>query len=523
MKFKKTRVIFICTNLLLAIIGCIRIYRATNWGVWAFSDSASYFSAARNLMEGQGMIIKKANGGVEFFQQFPPLYPFVLGVAAKLLNDPFAAARWINIFAFGAFLFLSGQNMFVHTKGLVISLAAPALLLVSPMMITNFTGAMTEPIFFVLMMLSFLLVYCLIKTPDTRLQILYVIISALLPVTRYAGIVVVAANSFLLLAFMQTSFKKRLSFFFISVFISALPTLIWLANMYTLTDRIGGRSVQMAATFFGNFCNALEVMYGILPSYLAYHGIYEDIVSSGTRFVFFLVGLSGLLCLSISMLLKRSGAKISKDLALEKYFIFPLHACAFFIFIAFSYSITLRSYVIDQRQLSPLIPITLLFIIDSLSVIRSALKNHRALFSVIILVLFAFVVRFTYFSSRNLVRNLYENGDGFTARQYQQSGIIDVIKSIPEDKPIISNSAGFILLHDNRYPLQVDQFNQHKFGSGNTYGERTFREREAALVLLLSDFHNYYGARSEELLSALTEGLNVAYQDAVGAIFYYPE
>jgi len=119
------------------------------------------------------------------------------------------------------------------------------------------------------------------------------------------------------------------------------------------------------------------------------------------------------------------------------------------------------------------------------------------------------------------VKNLRSEGEGFTARIYQQSGIIDEIKKIPVDKNTISNSAGFVLFHTNRYPIQVDNFPNYSFGKGDTYGEIPFREENASLILMYSDFSNYYGEKSNQLLSALTHNLNIVYQDNEGGIYSY--
>ncbi len=71
--------------------------------------------------------------------------------------------------------------------------------------------------------------------------------------------------------------------------------------------------------------------------------------------------------------------------------------------------------------------------------------------------------------------------------------------------------------------MQIDHFYSHMFGSGDTYGEKTFRSRQAALVLIHPDFHNTYGESSYELYRALTGGLDMVYQDEIGAIYYYPQ
>ena len=520
---KKIYILFFAANTFIAVIGAIRIFYATQWGVWAFSDSASYFSAARNLIQGQGMIIKKVTGGIDYYQLFPPFYPMVLGVSGWLTKNYFTAARWINIITFGFFLFISGLVLFNQTKKPLISLIAPALLLVSPMMVADFTGAMTEPIFLMMMMLSFLVFSLLIKEPNISLTFVFILATSLMPITRYVGIVFIFTNFIFLIFFIRKPLKMRILFSSIITFFSSIPILAWFFYLQNVTGRIGGRGFQFNASLAGNFFDGLKIVYDVFKTFLPYNGLYENVISTNTRFILLLAVFIFLISASISILLKRPGINKSNEISLNNYLLFPVNIIAFILFIGFSYSITNRSYVIDHRQISPLIPMIIITSLLSFSVLISSLKFPRVLLKIGILCIYAFIFRYYFFTSGTLVRDLHENGYGYTARQYQESGIVEAIKQIPPDMEIISNMSGFILLHDNRLPIQVDQFHSHMYGSGAEYGESKFRNKRAALVLLRPDFNNYYGAQAEELYASLTGGLEVAYQDKAGAIYYFPD
>ena len=139
------------------------------------------------------------------------------------------------------------------------------------------------------------------------------------------------------------------------------------------------------------------------------------------------------------------------------------------------------------------------------------------LFAIILIM----TLRFNFLLTSTFVSNMQSDGEGFTARSFQQSGIIDEIKKIAINKKTVSNSAGFVLFHTNRYPIQIDNFPNYSFGAGDTYGEIPFREAGASLILMYSDFSNYYGEESDQLLSAVTQGLKVVYQDNEGGIYTY--
>lgn len=510
-----------CANITIAVLGSLRVHYATRWGAWAFSDSANYFSAARNLAAGQGMVIQKAGGGFVYFQQFPPLYPAVLGAGGWLLGDFFIAARWINIIAIGLFLFLVGRLTIERIHNPLAGLAVPILLLVSPMMTANFTGAMTEPIFFVLMALSFYLVFRLLDGGSILCQLAYIAVSMLLPITRYAGLSLVAANFLILLLFTRKPFRQRAAFGLVSMLFSAIPTALWVLHLFGLTERIGGRRVQIAATFMEDLLHGSSRIFDVLKSYLPYDGAYEAVLSPQMRLILVSGFLTAAIAVSVWLIRKKWTEPDSSDPMLQKFLALPIHVSVFLVFIAFSYSITRRSYVIDQRQLSPLIPMIIIIACWSSSVMASAVKSHRVAVASVFLVLFLIIFRYNFFTSRSLLNKLHHDGFGYTSREYQHSGIIEEIKKIPEDKTIISNTAGFILLHDNRMPIQVDHFHQRMYGSGDAYGEAIFREKRAALVIIRPDFNNYYGDNAAALYNQLTTGLQLSFEDTAGAIFYF--
>lgn len=124
--------------------------------------------------------------------------------------------------------------------------------------------------------------------------------------------------------------------------------------------------------------------------------------------------------------------------------------------------------------------------------------------------------------SWNFTQEMKTNGHGYSARQYQESGIIDQLRSLPENQRMVSNSAGFVLYYTNRFPIQIDQFANRIYGTTDGYGEKSFREKGAALILLYPDFRNYYGKTANQLLETITQSLDISYQDEVGGIYYYP-
>ena len=255
------------------------------------------------------MIIKKVTGGIDYYQLFPPLYPIVLGVSGWLSKNYFTAARWINIISFGFFLFISGLVLFNQTKKPLISLIAPALLLVSPMMITDFTGAMTEPIFLMMMMFSFLVFSLLMNEPNTSHTFVFILATSLMPITRYVGIVFIFTNFIFLIFFIRKPLKMRILFSSIITFISSIPILAWFFYLHNSTGRIGGRGFQINASLAGNFLDGLKIVNDILKTFLPYNGLYENVISSNARSHFVACCFYFSNCCNDFHIIKKSGQK----------------------------------------------------------------------------------------------------------------------------------------------------------------------------------------------------------------------
>ena len=513
---------FLVINGLLALIGIWVIYYATHWGAWGYSDSATYLGAARSLTVGKGFVIQKSSGGLYLYRLFPPFYPMALGAATIFTGNIFVAARAINLIVFGAFVFSTGYLLFNATDDLIISLMGPAILLVSPMMIENFTGIMTEPIFFCLLVLFLLSESRYLSQPTWKNESLLILFLFLLPITRYVGIIFIASNLIILIAFLRDSIKKRLISAFRISALSSLPIVVWLLYIYLNTNQIAGRRTRLPSEVIDTFREGFKIIPDLVKDFLPYAGLYENTISSNIRFTVIFILFIVLFGTALILILKEKPSATKKYQKNIFLFLVVFHAFSFLLFVPISYSLTQRSYVIDHRILSPLIPMIIVISLISISIIVNKLNINKVFPIAAVIIIWAFLFRYYFFQARTKITFLHENGKGFAAREYIQSGIIGEIKRIPKDTIIISNSAGFVLFHDNRLAQQVDQFHKRMYGTGNSASERNFRTQNAALVLLLPDFYNYYGEQADDLFSVLTDGLVVDYQDAVSAIYYYP-
>jgi hypothetical protein len=517
---KKT--FFLVINGLIALVGVWIIFYATNWGVWGYSDSATYLGAARSLAAGKGFEIQKSSGGIYLYRLFPPFYPMALSAVSFIAGNIFITARAVNLIVFGGFLFATGYLLFQGTEDIMLSFMGPAILLVSPMMIENFTGAMTEPIFFYVFALFLIFDYRYLYSPSPVNEVLLILFLSLLPITRYVGIIFIFSNLIILIVFLPLAVKKRFASALRISALSTLPITGWLLYIYQNTNQIAGRRTQLPKAFWDTFSEGFVIIPGLFKDFLPYAGLYENVIPSNVRFSILLVLFVILVSSAIILLIKNFQPEDKNNNKENMLFLVVMHSFSFLLFIPISYSITERSYVIDHRILSPLIPMVILISLLSYAVVISRLKINKVYPLIAASIVGIFLFRYYFFQARTEIVYLHENGRGFASKEYIQSGIISEIQKIPSNTIMISNSAGFILFHDNRLPQQVDQFHRRMYGTGNSASERNFRTQNAALILLLPDFNNFYGDQAKDLLPVLSDGLVVEYQDSVSAIYYFP-
>ena len=512
--------LFILIYILLAVIAVIGgyfIYQATNWSPWAFSDSAAYLSAARNFDGGNGLVIINSNGSITRMTEFAPLYPVMLSFLTGTDGNFIQTARRLDTVTFAASIFLIGFLVFSASKDFVSATIASAFMALSPVMVDAFSGLMSEPLFILLMCLQIYLLWKYLNSPSNECFFLLLIVSLLLPITRYAGIVVVVSSGLLIIIFDKSKpwrrFFKGLGF---TIF-GLLPIGLWFLDLYLELDKVGGKRFRLDFSIIRSFFESAFSEYLVMRTWFPYFGVYENSTINLVIEVLFSILLTFALFFGVILVIR------NKNSLQKQHLLFSLAGTSFVFylaFIAFTHSITIPQIDIINRMLTPAIPLLLLATTSVFS-LRKQIKLQPAVYLPILLLLI-FSARFYFLITISKISEYRADGFGFNSREVQESGFLAELEKIDPNKPMISNSAAFVLFHTNRFPINISQFHHRQYGSADGYGEKTFRERHAPLIIHLPDFYNTYGADADKFLSTLTEGLEVYYSDPIGAIFYYP-
>lgn len=141
----------------ITVLSALLILKCTRFSPRGFSDSAEYFSAARNLAAGRGLGTYDPNGDFTRLTVFAPLYPVVLSLFLKVGLEPIDASRIIDIFTFGSLVFLAGLLLYRMSSSFPVSLGFAVLIAVSYPLVQDFTTLMSEPLATTFGMTGFLL------------------------------------------------------------------------------------------------------------------------------------------------------------------------------------------------------------------------------------------------------------------------------------------------------------------------------------------------------------------------------
>lgn len=515
---KKDHAIYVI-YFLLAFLGGYLAFHAMKWGPWAFSDSSAYVGAARNFASGNGFVILQSTAQEKVLIEFPPFFPMLLSIFGGNELDYISTIRWCNIFLFSFSIFLFSQIIYIATRKHFFSIFATLFFILSPQIVATYTSALSEPLFLFLLLLQLFLIQLIFQKDKKILRISFFVVSLLLPITRYAGVLFIVFFGIGLFASLRNSpLLIRIRNTIIYYIIALLPVGLWGLSLFYKFDIYGGKRFSFKTTIFQDIAISIIEELKVLKLWIPYVETYLDTITETLIISIFSICFISLVGWTTKQLLfsKRENESMKKHF----FFLIILLIFGYIFFIGFTHSIANPQIDIVDRMMIPIYPLCIFIIFLSLDILTS--KIEKLSFIIIFIITLSFIgLRYNTLRTNTYIQTMNADGYGYTSRAYQQSGIINEIRKIPNDLEMISNLAGFVLFYTNRYPIQVNDFPNYLFGLGNSYGEASFRENHAALIILFSDFSNYYGGKSKNLLFTLTNTLNAKYVDNEGGIYFY--
>lgn len=527
--------IYLGIIILLSIIGgAIAIYSTGN-GPWGGTDPVVYISTAHSILHGQGVGYYEGNAQFIPSTWFPPFYSVVLSVIGLTGIDLVTAARWLNILSFAASIFIAGWIFLRFSRVPVMGIIASALMCTFPHMLEMFSSSYSEPLFVLLYLTSglCLLIYLIKEKPV--LFAFSAVVFGLIPFTRYAGIALLASGSMSIFFLTSGKMWHRIRLVTLYGLIGSLPTMLWFLWVYIVDNhRMGGRD--------------LGVNWGILAAkFQLFRGTFMDTIwkwipfQSHTnlfqyRVRFVLMGIGLIISIVLSFLAIwqiRKNAKESdqkSDTPVLVYF--GLSSLTYLAFLIVSYLFILPTIDIDNRMLLPLFVGVIMGLLGAFALWQTAWFRERKRLLQILPWLVGILCVYWYLPQVKEKAEFYHQGVGLTAYHWNRSEIIQSVRALPADTPVISNDWELVLLWTQRpiygfwntFPSDLSiQTTAYGTNPGD-HVQSVFCDQGAALVIF-NDFPTQFtdkvGETAQDKIPDLFAGLSIygTYPDRT--IYFY--
>ncbi len=411
---------------LLAFCAAILMFIVIHPNHLGFSpDSMAYLDVANRIEAGNG--VTNVNGQMVY--HWPPLFSLLLALISKItISGVFGAGSILQVslfYCFVLFNMLVLRELKINFKLIIFS---GVLLIVSQVSI-NFIYYLSEGLFLVLLLLSFYFFLKWLNAEKLKHLLFSAFFCGLVFLTRYAGIGFIGCFLFFLLFLQRGKPANRFKNFLIYLGIFVIVISPWFLYQSTFDENTVARKFAMHLIPFSKLLDLLITFaYWFLGSTLAivlFFGLLLLYVFQFRNLWF-----------RLQLLLRTIYEKYKNVVLLSFLFIliYPL-------FLIMSISFYDEWTPLDNRMLSPLFPFILLLITLFLQI----LKEQRQMLVLYSTMLFLFLS----FSSSvyPIYQNHYENGSGYTKKQWVQSQTVKYLKDKNSDITTYSNGIEISDLH----------------------------------------------------------------------------
>lgn len=439
----------------------------TRWGPATTDDSFLYVAAARSFAHGHGLSVPTPQGGSEPLAIVAPGLPVLLGLLTALGLDTMVGARALNALLLGVNGVLTMRLAGDLWRSPLAGFLAGALFILSDLMIVVHTSLMSESLYLAFSLVGVsLLAQSLVQSEAKSLGAACVSISAAF-FTRFAGLSLALAG--VVAMWLHRTVPPRIRFRQSALLgaISLAPTVTWWLTTGSATGRVGGR----VPGWYGIPAGMIE---GIFRSVLEWY-LPGRLIPGGAAIAIVLVGLAtaGGAWAWISVSARRAGALPPRiSWAPEWALVLVLYALFYLLVFLVARAFFEPRIVPDARLLSPLYPITLIFLTGLLA--RGATGVRLPMRMLVVIATAALFLTYGIRSNRT-VRTLVQEGSGYSSRVYHESPTIAILQEVG-DREIYSNAPAAIYFWAGRV----------------TYGMRNLQRAKEAVIQrcgLLVAFH----------------------------------
>jgi len=335
----------------------VAFFATSRYGIGVSPDSIQYISVARNIVAGKGYV----NFAGKPFIEWAPLFPTILALFGSFGLDPLWCARILNTLCYGCIIFLFAQLCALYCRSRQFVIVGIVALIVSQPLLHACAMAWSEPLFVVLTLL-FLLSFLRYKNSKTYPSLItFSLVAAFACLQRYAGVTLVVAGVFLIVAYLpETALQEKVKKAAIFVLIAAGPLISWFVyNRAAVGSLFMYHQTKSDFSFLRNFVWANNVFTGLfLPR----------VVPRDIRFFIAIIAIASLCGVMYRAHKDRGGFFKEK-----KWQILAVTA-AVYIAVLFIISQVLRGDFFETRIFVPVYP---LFILCITAAIESIWQYYR--------------------------------------------------------------------------------------------------------------------------------------------------
>jgi hypothetical protein len=523
---------FLGLVILLSMAGGLIAIHSTANGPWGYSDPVEYISTANSILNGLGIGYYEGNAQFTLTTIHPPFYSVVLSLVGLPGINLVAAARWLNILAFVASIFIAGWIFLRFSRVPALGVIASALMCSFPHMLVTFSSSYSEPLFILFVMISGWCLLISLKTKKFISLVICAVILGLVPLTRYAGVAMLISGIMAVFFFTAGNLRNRFFRTFSFTLIGCLPLAMWLLHVYLITDHsVGGRALgwdwsTLADQFQGFRGIFMDTVWKWIPFQKN-----NSLLPYRVRFLIFAVGLVAVIVLTIladRRMQKREPSK--QDMPIFSYF--GLSVLSYLVVLIATYLFTKPTIDINDRTLLPFFVCLVMGMLAAFSNWQSAWFSKRTRLLAVLPWLGLVLCLYWYIPQTQEMAKFYHGSDGLTAYHWDRSETIRAVRSLPDSTPIISNDWELLLLWTERpiygfwNSFPADPPNSPAYWIDKKVYIKSMVCDQGASLVIFNDFYTQYrnqvGEADETRVADLFADLSIHGKYADGTIFQCP-
>jgi len=412
--------------LAVMLVATCLIWVNTPFGVNTSHDSLFYLSAAENITAGRGIFWTGSGGELKPLTHFPPFYPLVLAIFSKLSPPLDMSTRVIAASFFGLNAVIIGLVIYATTRRWVIGVLGSLVFILSPVMLKTHLAAMSEPLFFLMILTSLVSIALYINNPSSFPLVLASVFSALAVLSRYAGTAVPLTGFICLLILKRKPLASKIRPALAFISLSIGPMLLWMGRNYLLTGSASNRTFVFHPIDTDNIRQILGVIFSWITPDIHSHWLEA-------------VGLTALFVFVFAYAWRQIWFRCDLDCwAPYLIVVLQLFAVSYVFLLLISLSFFDASTRMDDRILAPLFLTGLLALMVAVGHMQ---KKVWHLILPISLLLAGLIGPLPYMlrQSNQTLLAIRNYGAGFSSLEWRDSQLVQWINSLEEDPIIITN------------------------------------------------------------------------------------